>query len=327
MKIPPKYPQSVLSIVYFRGFCNRQNDAIAHRLVRRDESMKKPLFTGVCTALVTPFVDGKVNYPMMEQLLRRQLEAGIKAVVICGTTGEAPTLSDGEKLELFRRAKAYVGSDMCVIAGTGSNSTEHAVWLSKEAEKCGVDALLVVSPYYNKATPDGLVAHYLSIAHAVKLPVIIYNVPGRTGVDIPVTVYKTLSRIPNIAGVKEASTSIVKTAKIIAACGNDLPVWSGNDDMTAPVLSLGGKGVISVLSNVAPVETRMMTQAALDGDFDTAGAMQCDMLELIELLFCEVNPIPVKAAMKRIGYDCGNCRLPLTDLSKENQLKLEAYFR
>ena len=288
--------------------------------------MKKILFTGVCTALVTPFINGKVNYPMLEQLLKRQMDAGIKTAVICGTTGESATLSDEEKLEMFRRAKAYVGDNMRIIAGTGSNATEHAIWLSKEAEKIGVDGLLVVSPYYNKATQEGLIAHYLSVAHAVKLPVIIYNVPSRTGVDIPVSVYKTLSRIPNIAGVKEASSSIVKIAQIIAACGNDLPVWSGNDDMIAPVISLGGKGVISVVSNVAPVETRMLTQAALDGDFDTAGAMQCDMLELIELLFCEVNPIPVKAAMKLIGYDCGESRLPLTALSTGNQRKLEAYF-
>lgn len=289
--------------------------------------MKEPLFTGVCTALVTPFLDGKVNYPMMEMLLRRQIEAGVKAVVLSGTTGESATLSDEEKLELFRRCKTYVGSEMCVIAGTGSNSTEHAVWLSQEAEKCGVDALLVVSPYYNKATPEGLFAHYLSIAHGVKLPVIIYNVPSRTGVDIPVSVYKRLSRIPNIAGVKEASTSIVKVAKTLSECGGELPVWSGNDDMAVPIISLGGQGVISVLSNVLPVETRLMVQAALDGDFDSAGALQCELLPLIELLFSEVNPIPVKAAMRCIGYDCGGCRLPLTDISRENQAKLEAYFR
>lgn len=286
--------------------------------------MKKPLFTGVCTALVTPFLDGKVNYPMMEMLLRRQQEAGVKAVVLSGTTGESPTLSDDEKLELFRRCKEYVGSEMLVIAGTGSNSTEHAVWLSREAEKAGVDALLVVSPYYNKATAEGLVAHYLSIAHAVNIPVILYNVPSRTGVDIPVSVYKTLSRIPNIAGVKEASPSIVKIAKIRAACGNGLPVWSGNDDMIAPIMALGGSGVISVLSNVLPEETRYLTEAALDGDFDTAAAIQCDLLELIELLFCEVNPIPVKEAMKLIGYDCGDCRLPLTGMTKENKEKLIA---
>lgn len=288
--------------------------------------MKKPLFSGVCTALVTPFLDGKVNYPMMEILLRRQIEAGVKAVVICGTTGESPTVTDDEKLELFRRCKEYVKDDCLIIAGTGSNSTEHAVYLSKQAEKCGADALLVVSPYYNKATEDGLVAHYLSIAHAVMLPVIIYNVPGRTGVDIPVSVYKRLLRIPNIAGVKEASTSITKIAEIRTECPQ-FPVWSGNDDMIVPILSLGGQGVISVLSNVAPVETDAMVQSALAGDFDTAAALQCQLLPLIKLLFCEVNPIPVKAAMKLIGYDCGGCRLPLTPLSPANQQKMEEFFR
>lgn len=284
--------------------------------------MKKPLFTGVCTALVTPFIGGKVNYPMVEMLLRRQLEAGVKAVVLAGTTGEAPTLSDSEKLELFRRCKEYVGDEMLIIAGTGSNATEHTVYLSKEAEKAGADALLVVSPYYNKATPEGLTAHYLSVAHAVKIPVILYNVPGRTGVDIPVSVYKTLSRIPNIAGVKEASGNIVKIARIRAACGNDLAIWSGNDDMTAPVIALGGQGVISVLANIAPEETRYLTEAALDGDFDTAAAIQCDLLPLIEALFCEVSPIPAKEAMKLIGYDCGPCRLPLTGMTEENKKKL-----
>ena len=286
--------------------------------------MKNVLFSGVCTALVTPFLDGKVNYPMMEMLLRRQCDAGVKAVVICGTTGESPTVSDEEKLELFRRCKEYVKDACLIIAGTGSNSTEHAVYLSREAEKCGVDALLVVSPYYNKATEDGLFAHYLSIAHAVKLPVIIYNVPSRTGVDIPVSVYKRLSRIPNIAGVKEASTSITKIAEIRAACP-ELPIWSGNDDMIVPTLSLGGQGVISVMSNVAPVETNAMVQSALAGDFDTAAALQCQLLPLIKLLFCEVNPIPVKAAMKIIGYDCGGCRLPLTSLSPENQKEIAEY--
>ena len=287
--------------------------------------MKKPLFTGVCTAMVTPYLENQVNYPMMEQLLRRQMDAGIRAFVICGTTGESPTLSDREKLELFRRCKAYVGSEALIIAGTGSNSTEHAVWLSREAEKCGVDGLLVVSPYYNKATPEGLVAHYLAIAGAVSLPVILYNVPSRTGVDIPVDVCKRLSRIPNIAGIKEASPNIAKITRLRAECP-DFPVWSGNDDLITPILSLGGQGVISVLSNVAPTETKFLTQAALDGDFDTAAALQCSLLELTDLLFCEVNPIPVKAAMRCIGFDCGGCRLPLTDLTPENQKKLEAYF-
>ena len=288
--------------------------------------MKKPLFQGVCTALVTPFLNGNVNYPMLQQLLKRQIDAGIDSVVLCGTTGESATLTDDEKLEIFRCAKAYAKDALQIIAGTGSNSTEHAVWLSKEAGNCGVDGLLIVSPYYNKASEDGLVAHYLSVAHATELPIIVYNVPSRTGVDIPVSVYKTLSRIPNIAGVKEASTSITKIAQINATCGSDLPVWSGNDDMTVPIISLGGKGVISVVSNVAPVETRMMVDAALDGDFDTAAAMQCGMLELIDLMFCEVNPIPVKAAMNMIGYDCGKCRLPLTNLTKENLAKMKDYF-
>lgn len=286
--------------------------------------MKKTLFTGVCTALVTPFVDGKVNYPMLEMLLKRQLEAGIKAVVLAGTTGEAPTLSDEEKLEIFRRGKAYVGDKMIVIAGTGSNCTEHAVHLSQEAEKAGVDGLLVVSPYYNKATNTGLVEHYAAIAGAVQLPVVLYNVPGRTGVDIPVSVYEVLAKIPNIAGVKEASPNITKFAKIKATCGSDLPIWSGNDDMIAPVVSLGGQGVISVLSNIAPLETRYLTEAALVGDFDTASNLQCRLMDLIDLLFCEVNPIPVKTAMKLKGFDCGPCRLPLTDMKLENLQRLKA---
>lgn len=287
--------------------------------------MNKPLFTGVCTALVTPFLDGKVNYPMMEQLLRRQIDAGIRAVVICGTTGEAPTLSDDEKLELFRRAKAYVGDDCIIIAGTGSNCTSHAAQLSYAAEKEGADALLVVSPYYNKATAEGLIAHYLTIAHSVTIPVIAYNVPGRTGVDIPVSVYQRLSYIPNMIGVKEASADITKITKIRGTC-KDFAVWSGNDDLTVPAISLGAQGVISVLSNVVPMEMQSMAQAALDGDLDTAASLQQKLQPLVELLFCEVNPIPVKAAMKYIGYDCGTCRLPLTELSKENKKRLEAYF-
>ena len=216
--------------------------------------MHKPLFTGACTALVTPFLDGKVNYPMMEQLLRRQVEAGITAVVIAGTTGESPTLSDDEKIELFHRCKSYVGNTCKIIAGTGTNSTEHAVSLSVAAEEAGVDGLLVVSPYYNKSTPDGLFAHYLSIAHAVSLPVILYNVPSRTGVDIPVSVYQRLSRIPNIVGVKEANSDITKIARIRLICGDDFHIWSGNDDLIVPSISLGGKGVISVLSNIFPEE-------------------------------------------------------------------------
>lgn len=285
--------------------------------------MENTFFTGVCTALVTPFLDGKVNYPMLEQLLRRQLDAGIRAVVLCGTTGEAPTLSDCEKLEMVRRAKAYVGDDCLIIAGTGSNCTEHAAALSKAAEEVGADGLLVVSPYYNKATPDGLLAHYSAIAGSVHLPIILYNVPSRTGVDIPVEVYRCLAQLPNVAGVKEASADILKIAKIKADCPSDFAVWSGNDDRIAPILALGGAGVISVLSNVLPVETMALTEAALAGDFDTAADLQLRLLPLIEALFREVNPIPVKAAMKYLGYDCGPCRLPLTPLSPEHGTNLK----
>lgn len=287
--------------------------------------MKEALFTGTCTALVTPFLEDKVNYPMMEQLLRRQIDAGIRAVVICGTTGEAPTLSDEEKLEMFRRAKDYVGKDCMIIAGTGSNCTSHAAALSLAAEQVGVDGLLIVSPYYNKATPEGLIAHYLTIAHTVSIPIIAYNVPGRTGVDIPVSVCERLSPIPNMVGIKEASSDITKITKLCRTC-HGFSVWTGNDDQIVPAIAVGAKGVISVLSNVFPVQTQAMAQAALAGDLDTAASLQQEMQPLVELLFCEPNPIPVKAAMKHIGYDCGGCRLPLTSLSRDNKKKLDVFF-
>ena len=283
--------------------------------------MKGQLFSGVCTALVTPFYNNKVNYPMLQQLLRRQIDAGVKAVVLSGTTGESSTLSDFEKLELFKRGKDYVGDQCAIIAGTGSNATDHAVYLSKCAQGAGADGLLVVSPYYNKATPDGLYAHYLSIANSVEIPIILYNVPSRTGLDIPVSVYQKLCAKPNIIGVKEASTCITKITRILSSCP-DFSVWAGNDDMTVPVIALGGVGVISVLSNVYPNETVAMTTAALNGDFNIASAYQREFQSVIDLLFCEVNPIPVKAAMKMIGYDCGKCRLPLTEIDSANKQKL-----
>lgn len=288
--------------------------------------MKLPIFTSCCTALVTPFLNGQINYPMLEQLLKQQISAGIRAVVVAGTTGESATLSDSEKLELIRRAKEYAGEECLIIAGTGSNDTAHAMALSAAAQDAGADALLVVSPYYNKATPEGIYAHYLSIAHSVRIPVIVYNVPTRTGVDIPVSVYKRLSRIPNIAGVKEASTDMVKLARTVYECGEELPVWSGNDDLAVAAMALGAKGLISVASNVVPEVVRMMTDAAMDGDFDSAADLQGKLLPLTDLLFCEVNPIPVKAAMKLRGYDCGECRLPLTPLSTGNLEKMKAYF-
>lgn len=288
--------------------------------------MKNPVFTGVCTALVTPFFENKVNYPLVQQLLKRQIDAGIDAIVLSGTTGESPTLSDDEKIKLFKVSKDYAGDSCTIIAGTGSNSTQHAVELSQEAERAGADALLVVSPYYNKGTPEGLWAHYMSIAHAVNIPIIMYNVPSRTGVDIPVSVYKRLSALPNIVGVKEASSDITKQARIHAACGDDFYVWAGNDDQIVPSMALGGLGVISVLSNICPVETAAMARAALAGDFDTAASLQCNLMELIDLLFCEVNPIPVKYAMQHAGFDCGSCRLPLSHLSSVSKQKIDAYF-
>lgn len=280
--------------------------------------MNEPLFTGVCTALITPFQDGNINYSMMEKLLQRQIDAGIKAVVIAGTTGESPTLSDIEKINLFHRCKEFVGEQCLIIAGTGSNNTTHSIELSIAAQEAGVDALLIVSPYYNKATPEGIIKHYSAICNAVSLPVIIYNVPSRTGLDIPVSVYHRLSKISNICGVKEASSDITKIARIRNICGAGFSIWSGNDDQIVPVMALGGQGVISVLSNIKPSETKAMCDAATMGDFHTASQLQCDYLPLVDFLFCEVNPIPVKAMMRKIGYDCGECRLPLCNLSNEN---------
>ena len=279
--------------------------------------MEKTLFSGVCTALVTPFLEGKINYPMLETLLDRQIASGIGCVVLCGTTGESPTLSDAEKISLFSYAKKFTGNRCSILAGTGSNNTKHVVDLSRAAEDAGADGLLVVSPYYNKATSDGLYEHYSAVASSVHIPVIIYNVPSRTGQDIPVEVYQRLSQIPNIVGVKEASTDIKKFLKIKAVCPSDFTVWSGNDDMIVPAISLGSAGVISVISNVYPTQAIAMADAALNGDFSTAAAIQIQMQPFIELLFSEVNPIPVKAAMKLIGYDCGECRLPLTSASEK----------
>ena len=285
--------------------------------------MNHPFFTGVCTALVTPFLKDSVNYPMLEQLLRRQYDAGIRAVVICGTTGESATLTDEEKLTMFRYAKKSGPEDLRIIAGTGSNSTVHAIALSQAAQDAGADALLVVSPYYNKATPEGLYLHYAAIASSVQIPVILYNVPSRTGVDIPVEVYRRLSQIPNIAGVKEASSDIRKLARIRSQCPDHFTVWCGNDDLAVAAMALGAKGLISVVSNIEPEITGSMIGAALDGDFDTATALQLSLLPLIDALFQEVNPIPVKAAMAMIGYDCGGCRMPLCGPSENTAALLK----
>jgi len=288
--------------------------------------MKEALFSGVCTALITPYLGDSINFPMVEILLKRQIDAGIRAVVLCGTTGESPALSDNEKMELFRRAKAYVGSDCKIFAGTGSNNTAHTIHLSRLAQESGADGLMIVSPYYNKGTVDSLEKHYSAISQSVSIPIILYNVPSRTGQDMPVELYKRLSKLQNIAGVKEAGTDLTKITKVRAACGPRFSIWSGNDDLTVPVISLGGLGVVSVTANIAPFEVATMTNAALDGDFDTAAELQVRLQTLNELLFSEVNPIPVKAAMRYIGYDCGSCRLPLGEATAATKKKLAEYF-
>ena len=284
--------------------------------------MKTPLFSGVATALVTPFLNGAVNYPLLERLVRRQVEAGVSALVLSGTTGEAPTLTDEEKIQILRRAASAAKGRCKLIAGTGSNSTAHAVAMSREAEQAGADGLLVVSPYYNKANPPGLIAHYQAVAQAVTVPVILYNVPSRTGLSIPVSVCQALSGIGNIVGIKEADTDLDRVVELRRCC--DLTVWAGNDSLTVPVISVGGRGVISVAANLLPEEMIAMTEAALDGDFDTAAAIQLRLQPLLRLLFRQVNPIPVKAAMKCIGFDCGSCRLPLGPLEPECRRELEA---
>ncbi len=284
--------------------------------------MSEPFFTGVCTALVTPFIYDKINYPMVQQLIQRQIDAGVGAVVLCGTTGEAPTLSDSEKLELLHRCITFAQGGCKILLGTGSNSTAHAVALSKAAQEAGADGLLVVSPYYNKANEEGLYTHFSIIAQSVDIPIILYNVPGRTGLDIPISVYQKLSRFPNIVGVKEASTDITKAAKILAYCPEHFSVWTGNDEMTLPAIALGAKGVISVASNVCPKEMVKLTASALSGDLRAAICLQRHLQPLMEMLFCEVNPIPVKYAMKCIGFDCGECRLPLTELTEANKEKI-----
>lgn len=285
--------------------------------------MKKPLFTGTATALVTPFRNNGVDYNMMERIILRQLDAGIKALVLCGTTGESPTLSDEEKREIFSFCKSLVGNQALLIAGTGSNDTRHACALSETAENAGMDALLVVTPYYNKSNAKGLVAHYREISENVSIPIILYNVPSRTGVNIPIEVYQELSESENFIGVKEASGSLQTALDIRLSCPKDFYIWSGNDDLTVPLMSIGAQGVISVASNVAPTEVKTMTNAAISGDFKHAARIQMELMPLIKALFSDVNPIPVKQAMKEIGFDCGKCRLPLAEMPEDKFRKLQ----
>lgn len=281
-------------------------------------------FQGICTALVTPFQEGSVNISMLHRLLDRQLAAHIPAIVICGTTGESPTLTDKEKRLLFREAKQYVGEKALIIAGTGSNCTQHAAELSCAAREDGADGLLVVTPYYNKATDSGLYAHFSTIARAAELPLILYNVPSRTGVDLPASVCEALAGIPNIVGIKEASPDLKKLAHLRAACPAPFGIWSGNDDLLLPAMSLGGDGLISVASNLIPRRMQRIYSLAAQSDRIAAAKQFLSLIPLLDALFREVNPIPIKAAMKLSGLDCGSCRLPLTELRAENLKSLQA---
>lgn len=274
------------------------------------------IFTGAGVAIVTPFhEDGSVNYEKFAEFIEFQIANGTDAIIVCGTTGEASTMSHEEHLRVIGFCVKQVAGRIPVIAGTGSNSTKEAIYLSEEAEKLGADGLLVVSPYYNKATQKGLYAHFKAIADSVKIPVLLYNIQGRTGVNIaPDTIVKLWKEVDNIVGVKEASGNISQIAKIMQLSGGEIDLYSGNDDQIVPILSLGGKGVISVLSNVAPKETHDICQLYFDGKVKESAAEQLKALPLIDALFCEVNPIPVKAAVNKMGMEAGPLRLPLTEM-------------
>ncbi|HNX65069.1 MAG TPA: 4-hydroxy-tetrahydrodipicolinate synthase [Oscillospiraceae bacterium] len=279
--------------------------------------MKKTIFTGAGVAIVTPMnADGSINYEEFGRNIDFQIENGTDAIIVCGTTGESSTMTDDEHKECIRYCVDRVNKRVPVIAGTGSNDTSYAVQLSKEAESLGADAILSVTPYYNKTSQRGLVAHFTAIADSINIPVILYNIPSRTGVNIAVETFKELSKHPNIVAVKEAGGNINYFAKIIEECGDALDVYSGDDGMIVPVMSIGGKGVISVVSNIMPKETHELCQYCLDNDFINAGKLQIEYLELINNLFIDVNPIPVKEAMNIMGMNAGECRLPLVKMEQ-----------
>ena len=284
------------------------------------------IFTGSGTAIVTPMnADGSINYERFADLIEFQIANGTDAIIVCGTTGESSTMTHEEHLEVVRYCVEKVNKRIPVVAGTGSNCTETAVYLSTEAEKMGVDGLLVVSPYYNKATQNGLYIHFKTIADAVNVPIILYNIQGRTGVNIaPSTIVKLCNDCKNIVAVKEASGNISQVAKIAALSKGTIDIYSGNDDQIIPIMSLGGKGVISVLSNVAPKQTHEMCEKYLTGDVVGATKMQLEAIDLIDALFCEVNPIPVKMALNLMGMEAGTLRLPLTEMEEANTAKLKA---
>lgn len=283
------------------------------------------IFKGAGVAIVTPMFDnGEVNYNKLAELIEEQIAGGTDAIIICGTTGESSTLSHEEHIEVIRYCVEKVAKRLPVIAGTGSNSTETAIYLSQEAEKAGADGLLLVTPYYNKATQNGLKKHYTMIAESVSLPIILYNVPSRTGCGLaPETTADLVKNVKNIVGVKEASGNISQVAKLMSLCGDQCDLYSGNDDQIVPIMALGGCGVISVLSNVAPRQTHEIVASWLEGDIEKSRSMQLEALNLIDALFCEVNPIPVKKALNLMGKEVGPLRAPLFEMEDANAARLE----
>lgn len=285
--------------------------------------MKNTIFTGAGIAIITPFNnDGSINYDRLGEMIDYQIANHTDAIIICGTTGEASTMTDEEHIECIRYAVEKTAGRLPVIAGTGSNDTKYAVELSKEAEAVGADALLLVTPYYNKTTQKGLIMHFTAIADAVNIPIVLYNIPGRTGMGIDVATVKELAKHKNIVAIKEASGNISYAAKLLAECGDVIDVYSGNDDMVVPLMSLGAKGVISVASHVIPKQMHDMVQYCLDNNFAEATKIQLEYLDLINALFIEVNPIPVKEAVNMTGVEVGSCRMPLCDMSDEHKAVL-----
>lgn len=290
--------------------------------------MKKTIFTGAGVAIVTPMnPDLSINWELLGTLIDDQIAHGTDAIVIAGTTGEASTMTDEEHVQSIRFAVERTAGRVPVVAGAGSNHTDYALWLSREAKQAGADALLHVTPYYNKTSQAGLVRHFMTLADATDLPVILYNVPSRTGVNIQPKTYQELCKHPNITATKEASGNLTQIAMIRSLCGDELDIYSGNDDQIVPILSLGGKGVISVLSNVAPRQTHDICQLYFDGKVRESADLQIKLLPLINALFCDVNPIPVKEAVCMMGWDAGMCRLPLVELDPEHKELLSREMR
>lgn len=285
----------------------------------------KSIFTGSCCAIITPFdKNGDANFDVLGQIIEQQIDGGTDAICACGTTGEASTMNDKEHLSVIEYIVKKVDGRIPVIAGTGSNDTRHGLALCKDAVSLGVDGLLVVTPYYNKTTQRGLIHHYTTLADSVDKPIILYNVPGRTGVNIAPATLKALADHPNIAGIKEASGNMAQVVEMVSLCGDKLDFYSGCDEINVPIASVGGKGAISVLANVAPRQTHDMMQYALDGNFKEAAKLQLEALDLINALFCEVNPIPVKEGMNLLGFNAGPTRLPLYEMAEENIARLKA---